>query len=91
MTLILLLLLLLVILLYCYIVVVVVDTTPPDCDSSAPAPQLVAALVGATAMATWHAALFMEMEKVSSVPSHVLHAVQGQTLSLFDTFVTTGS
>ena len=31
------------------------------------------------------------MEKVSSVLSHVLHAVQGQTLSLFDTFVTTGS
>ena len=27
-------------------------------------PQLLAALVGATAMATWHAALFMEMEKV---------------------------
>jgi hypothetical protein len=26
--------------------------------------QLLAALVGATAMATWHAALFMEMEKV---------------------------
>ena len=27
-------------------------------------PQLLAALLGATAMATWHAALFMEMEKV---------------------------
>ena len=26
--------------------------------------QLLAALLGATAMATWHAALFMEMEKI---------------------------
>ena len=37
---------------------------PTDSDFINVLRQLLAALLGATAMATWHAALFMEMEKI---------------------------